>query len=75
MVNIYCDACKKKMDNPVNDRTFFHYANFSVCEACKDNLELQVKSHVREKEPFAFDWYGKVISDTFAKAAQKGKAQ
>jgi hypothetical protein len=74
MINVYCDVCKKKMDNPITDKTFFYYANFSVCEACKDNLEYQVKPQVREKEPFSMDWYHKLMRDTFARAAQRGRS-
>jgi len=73
MITITCDICKKKMDNPITDRTFFYYANFSMCEECKDKLEYSVKPQVRAKEPFALDWYQKVMRDTLARAAQKGR--
>jgi hydrogenase maturation factor HypF (carbamoyltransferase family) len=74
MVSVYCDVCKKKVDDPVNDRTFFYYANFSVCETCRDNLEYQIKTQVRANEPFSMSWYRKLTLDTFAKSAQKGRA-
>ncbi|WP_461246972.1 hypothetical protein, partial [Treponema sp. R6D11] len=71
---VYCDVCKKKMDNPITDKTFFYYANFSVCEECKDKLEYQVKPQVRAKEPFSMDWYQKVMVDTFTRAASRGRS-
>jgi len=74
MINVYCDVCKKKLDEPQPNRDFFYYADFSVCEACKDNLEFQVKPQVRAKEPFSMDWYEKTIKDTFGKAVQKGRS-
>jgi len=74
MISVYCDVCKKKMDNPITDKTFFYYANFSVCEECKDKLEYQLKPQVRAKEPFAMDWYGKLVVDTFGRAASRGRS-
>jgi len=74
MVTITCDVCKKKVEDFNPGRNFFYYSNFSVCEDCKDSLEYQIKPQVRAKEPYTFDWYDKVLHDTFGKAVQKGKA-
>jgi len=71
---VYCDVCKKKVENSFNGRTFFYYGEHSVCEPCKDNLESQVKSTIRAKEPFSYEWYNKYIDDSLAKAIQKGKS-
>ena len=73
MINVYCDICRKKMDNPITDRTFFYRANVAMCEPCKDTLEVQIKPSVRNKEPFAVEWYEKMIRDILDKAVQKGK--
>jgi len=73
MVTITCDICKKKMDNPINDRTFFRYAETSICEPCKDNLEYAVRTQIRGKDPFTMDWYEKTMKDACGKACQKGK--
>jgi hypothetical protein len=73
MLTVTCDICKKKVDDSMNGRTFFHYAKHSVCESCKDNLELQVKTTVRDKDPFSYEWYDKYIDDTITKAIHKGK--
>lgn len=74
MQSVYCDICKKKVDNPMTGRTFHYYAKHSICEPCKDNLELQVKKTIREKDPFATEWYTKYIDDSITKAIQKGKS-
>jgi len=73
MQTVYCDICRKKMDNPITDRTFYYVANFSMCEPCKDNLEALLKPTVRTKEPFSMEWYEKLIRDSLGKAAQKGR--
>jgi len=73
MLNTYCDICKKKVDNPMTGSTFFYFAEYSLCESCRDNMELQLKSVIRTKEPYAIDWYDKWIGDAISKAIQKGK--
>jgi len=71
---ISCDICKKKMDDPINDLNFFYIGGHGICEACKDNIDYSIKPTVRNKEPFAMDWYHKLLSDSLDKASQKGKA-
>jgi hypothetical protein len=73
MQTITCDVCKKKVEDSFTGRSFFYYAEHSVCEACKDSLELQVKTTIRAKDPFDYDWYGKYIGDSIVKAIAKGK--
>jgi len=73
MVSVYCDVCRKKIDDP-SEKTIFYYSDYSVCESCKDNLELQIKSQVRARDPYVTDWYEKYVNDIFSKAVQKGKA-
>ena len=68
-----CDVCRKKVDNPFNDRTFFYVGAFSLCESCKDGLESHIKPTIRNKDPFAIDWYQKLICDSLDKAVQKGR--
>jgi len=73
MQTLTCDICKKKVDNPITGLSYFYLYEHEICEACKDNLELQIKSIMREKEPFAYEWYGKLIQDSIEKAKAKGK--
>ena len=73
MKTLTCDVCRKKMDNPVSGRNYFHICTRDICEPCKDSLELQIKNTIRTKEPFAFEWYTKLVNDSVEKAIQKGK--
>ena len=73
MITITCDVCKKKLDDAQYGRTFFYYATRNLCEPCKDSFELQVKNTIRNKDPYAIDWYDKYVRDTLDKAVQKGK--
>jgi hypothetical protein len=61
------------VDDAVTGRTFYYFGSFNVCEACKDNLEVQIKGTVRTKDPFTYDWYNKLILDNLGKAVSKGK--
>jgi hypothetical protein len=61
------------MDNPITDRTFFYISDNGICEPCKENLDAQIKSQVRNKDPFSYEWYEKFVQDSLAKAVQKGK--
>ena len=40
---LYCDVCKKPVENPVPTRSIFHIADIDICEPCRDELEAAVK--------------------------------
>jgi hypothetical protein len=73
MQSTYCDVCRKKVDNPVTTRNFFYLAKHGICEPCKDNLEFNIRSTMRNKDPYAVEWYSKMINDSLEKGVQKGK--
>jgi hypothetical protein len=66
-------VCGKIIDQTITDRTFFYRGPVSVCEACRDQLELTLKPVVRTKNPFSYEWFDRLISDSLEKAVQKGK--
>ena len=70
---ISCDICRKKIDNPITDRTFYYIGGNGICDPCKDNLDASIKPQIRNKEPFSYEWYEKFIRDSVEKAAHKGK--
>jgi hypothetical protein len=76
---IYCDVCKKAIDNPIPTRNYFQIANKDLCEPCKDDLELALKSTMRTKTPFDFGWNDeltmKLIQDGMAKGRIETKAK
>ena len=73
MQTISCDVCRKKVDEAITGRTFFYHGQHNVCEACHDNMEVQIKSTVRTKEPFSYEWYNKLMMDSLGKSVSKGK--
>lgn len=36
---IYCDVCKKPVENPIPARNYFQIADIDVCEDCKNDLD------------------------------------
>jgi hypothetical protein len=73
MQTITCDICRKKVDEAITGRTFFYLAEHNICEACKDNLEVQIKQTVRTKDPFSYEWYNKLMLDCLGKSVSRGK--
>jgi hypothetical protein len=73
MQTIVCDVCKKKMDDPVTNKNFFYFGKHSICEPCRDGLDLVIRPVIRSKDPFVTDWYEKFVDDTLEKSVQKGK--
>jgi hypothetical protein len=73
MKTLTCDVCRNKIDSPVISRNYFHVAHRDICEPCHDKLETLIKPVVRTKQPFSYDWYGRLIQESIEKAIQKGK--
>lgn len=70
---LYCDICKKAVENPVPTRNFFHIADIDICEPCKDELEYAVKYTIRGKKPFDYSWYDELTMKILRDGVQRGK--
>ena len=73
MKSLNCDVCGKSIINEISGRSYFHICHREVCESCKDKLDAAMKPVVRTKEPFNYEWYGKLVHDSMEKAIQRGK--
>ena len=73
MKTLTCDVCRHTMKDPIPNRNYFHIAHMDICEECKDELEFSIKATVRNKDPFNYMWYSKLMMDNLDKAVQKGK--
>ena len=69
----YCDVCKKPVENPLPSRSIFRVADIDICEACKDDLELAVKTTIRGKQPFDYSWFDELSLKILREGIQKGK--
>jgi hypothetical protein len=70
---LYCDVCRKPVENPVPTRNFFHIADIDICEPCKDELESAVKYTLRGKKPFDYSWYDELTLKLLRDGMQRGK--
>jgi len=70
---INCDICKKKFEEPIAGRDCFHIIHWDICEPCKEAVELVIRPTLRTKDPFNYEWYDKLLTDTIEKSIQKGK--
>jgi len=73
MHTVYCDICKKKVENPITNRSFYYIEKFGLCEPCKESVEGNIKSTIWNKDPFSMEWYSKLVVDSIDKGIQKGK--
>ncbi|MDR1446676.1 MAG: hypothetical protein LBI90_07275 [Treponema sp.] len=73
MKTLTCDVCRKAIQQPVSNRNYFHMAHRDICESCHDALEAEIKPVVRTKQPFNYEWYDRLVTDSIEKGIQKGK--
>ncbi len=70
---LYCDVCKKPVENPLPSRTFFHFGDIEVCEPCRDELNLALKNTLRGKKPFDYAWFDELTIKILREGIQRGK--
>jgi hypothetical protein len=70
---LYCDVCKKAVEDPIPTRTFFHIADIDICEPCRDELEAAMKYTLRGKKPFDYSWYEELKLKLLRDGIQRGK--
>jgi hypothetical protein len=69
----YCDVCKKPVESPLPGRTIFRVADIDICEPCKEDYELAIRSTMRGKTPFDYNWYDELSLKILKEGIQKGK--
>ncbi|MDP3178525.1 MAG: hypothetical protein Q8M76_11535 [Spirochaetaceae bacterium] len=72
---LYCDVCRKPVQNPMTGLSYFHIADIDICEACNDELRSIAKSQLRGKQPFDYGWYDEFTLRILRDGMQKGKLQ
>lgn len=73
MKAIYCDVCKKAIENPIPTRNYFQIADIDICEPCKDDLEAALKFTLRQKAPFNYDWHDETVLKLLKDGIQRGR--
>jgi len=70
---LYCDICKKPVENPLPTRNIFHIADIDICEPCKDEYEFAIKNTMRGKKPFNYGWYDELTLKILREGIQRNK--
>jgi hypothetical protein len=70
---LYCDICKKPVENPSSGINYFHIADIDICEPCSDELRIVAKYTLRGKKPFNYGWYDDFTLRILRESMQKGK--
>jgi hypothetical protein len=73
MKALYCDVCKKLIEDPEPTRNYFHIADIDVCEPCKDDLDAAMKATIRGKSPFSYEWNDELTMKILHDGMQKGR--
>ena len=73
MNSLNCDVCHKSITTAVNGRTCFHIAHRDLCEDCYNRLNYDIKSIMRTKQPFNYEWYDRLVMDSIERAMTRGK--
>ena len=72
MKTLICDVCKKKLENPVSGRNYWHIKEKDICEPCKDALEWRLRPVVRSHYPYDTEWYERVVMGMIETACKEG---
>lgn len=72
---IYCDVCKKPIENPIPTRNVFHVADIDICEPCKDDLDAAMKLTIRGKTPFDYGWHDELEMKILHDGIQRGRIE
>ncbi len=79
MKAIFCDVCKKTVQNPLKDRNLFHHGHYDVCGTCEDEFSYVSRMYLRKTEgehtAFDYQWYNEFLLNTLEKAVQRGRVE
>jgi len=73
MKTLYCDICRKELENPVASRNYFHIREFDLCEPCKDTIDARLRPVVRSHFPYSPEWFEQTLVGMVEKAVSTGR--
>ena len=74
MKTLYCDICRKALENPLPAKNYFQVREFDVCEPCKDALDFKLRPILRNHFPYSAEWYEQQIISLIEKGVASGRA-
>ena len=73
MKTITCDVCKHTVHQPLVGRNYFYFAHRDICESCKEQLDSFLRTIIRTKQPFTYEWFDRLLQDSIENAIARGK--
>jgi hypothetical protein len=73
MKTLYCDICRKALENPIAARTYFHIREYDVCEPCKDTIDGRLRPILRTHFPYSPEWYEQQLLGLIEKGVSTGR--
>ena len=52
MKTLYCDVCKKPIEKPISEWTYYHVREYDICDPCKEKIDAKLRPVVRSKFPY-----------------------
>lgn len=73
MKTIFCDICKKGIEDPVAEWNYHHIREYDVCDPCKEKLDAKLRPLVRDHFPYSYEWHQDQIVNAIKKTASTSK--
>jgi len=73
MKTLYCDVCKKPIDKPISEWTYYHVREYDICDPCKEKIDAKLRPSVRGHFPYTAKWYEEQLMGEIKKAAGSTK--
>ncbi|HOF86323.1 MAG TPA: hypothetical protein PLV73_10985 [Treponemataceae bacterium] len=73
MKTLYCDVCKKPIDKPISEWTYYHVREYDICDPCKEKIDAKLRPSVRGHFPYTAKWYEEQLMAEIKKCVAKGK--
>lgn len=73
MKTLFCDICKKGIEEPIAERNYYHIREYDICDPCKEKLEANLRPLVRSHFPYSYKWHEEQIVSAIKKSTSKSK--
>ena len=74
MKALYCDVCRKEIEQPIADKNYYHVREYDICEPCKETIDAKLKPIVKSHNPYSTEWYQNQLFSLIKKGVANKKA-
>lgn len=73
MKSLKCDICRKEIDNPIPNKSWYSVREFDLCLPCKNQVYARLQPIVLEHNPYSKQWHDQQLVGMIKKAISAGK--